>query len=154
LPSGHYEFEVTAGNEAGVWNQTGFNLSFDVRPFVWQTWWFRALLVMTFTTAVIAMVRYVSFRRLRARMRLLEQQAVLDKERARIAKDLHDDLGASMTQMTLMLELALQQRLKTSASSCEPACSSPSAIRRRTQKSCSPPTRFWNSSETEHGSPR
>jgi signal transduction histidine kinase len=43
-------------------------------------------------------------------MRLLEQQAVLDKERARIAKDLHDDLGASMTQMTLVLELALQRR--------------------------------------------
>jgi len=65
---------------------------------------------MAFTAAVIATVRYVSFRRLRQRMVSLEQQAVLDKERARIAKDLHDDLGASMTQMTLVLELALQQR--------------------------------------------
>ena len=42
-------------------------------------------------------------------MRLLEQQAVLDKERARIIEDLQDDLGARMTQMTLVLELALQQ---------------------------------------------
>jgi signal transduction histidine kinase len=45
----------------------------------------------------------------------LEQQAVLDKERTRIAKDLHDDLGASMTQMTLVLELALQRRREPDA---------------------------------------
>ena len=115
LPSGHYEFEVTACNEAGVWNTTGFHLPFSVRPFFWQTWWFGALLVIAFTAAVIALVRYVSFRRLRHRMRLLEQQAVLDKERARIAKDLHDDLGAGMTQMTLVLELALQQRAEPEA---------------------------------------
>ncbi len=110
LPEGRYEFEVTACNEAGVWNKTGFHVPFAVRPFFWQTWWFRGLVAVTFTAAIIAMVRYASFRRLRQRMQSLEQQAVLDKERARIAKDLHDDLGASMTQMTLVLELALQQR--------------------------------------------
>ena len=115
LLAGNYEFEVTACNEAGVWNTTGFRLPFVVQPFFWQTWWFRALLVLTFTAVVIAMVRYVSFRRLRHRMRLLEHQAVLDKERARIAKDLHDDLGASMTQMTLVLELAMQQRSEPDA---------------------------------------
>ena len=51
LPAGRYEFDVTACNEAGVWNKTGFHLPFVVRPFFWQTWWFRALLVMTFTAA-------------------------------------------------------------------------------------------------------
>ena len=110
LPAGRYEFEVTACNEAGVWSETGAHLSFTVRPFFWQNWWFRSLLVVAFTGMVIAIVRYVSFRRLRQRMQVLEQQAVLDKERSRIAKDLHDDLGASMTQITLVLELALQQR--------------------------------------------
>jgi signal transduction histidine kinase/streptogramin lyase len=115
LPANNYDFEVTACNEAGVWNKTGFNLPFIVGPFYWQTLWFRALLVMTFTAVVIALVRYLSFRRLRERMRLLEQQAVLDQDRARIAKDLHDDLGANMTQMTLVLELALQQRSEPDA---------------------------------------
>ena len=115
LQAGSYEFEVTACNEAGVWNEKGFHLSISVRPFFWQNWWFRVLLTMAFTAVVIAIVRYVSFRRLRQRMQHLEQQAVLDKERARIAKDLHDDLGASMTQMTLVLELALQQRREPDA---------------------------------------
>jgi signal transduction histidine kinase len=115
LPAGPYEFEVTACNEAGVWNRTGFQFPFAVQPFFWQTWWFSALMVMAFTSAVIAAVRYVSFRRLREQMLALEQQAVLDKERARIAKDLHDDLGAGMTQMTLLLELAVQQRREPDA---------------------------------------
>ena len=110
LSGGQYEFEVTACNESGVWSETGFHLPFVVEPFFWQRWWFRALLMVAFTAGVVAVVRYVSFRRLRLQMRLLEQQAVLDKERARIAKDLHDDLGASMTQMTLLLELAVQER--------------------------------------------
>jgi len=110
LPAGPYEFEVTACNAAGVWSKAGFNLACIVQPYYWQTWWFRGLLGMTFTAAMVVLVRYVSFRRLRQRMWLLEQQAALDKERARIAKDLHDDLGASMTQLTLVLELALQRR--------------------------------------------
>ena len=42
LAAGSYEFEVTACNEAGVWNKTGFHLPFIVHPFFWQTWWFLA----------------------------------------------------------------------------------------------------------------
>jgi len=110
LPAGRYEFEVTACNNAGVWSDAGFHLPFVVGQFFWQTWWFRALLLVVFTAGVAAVVRYVSFRHLRLKMQRLEQQAMLDKERARIAKDLHDDLGASMTQMTLLLELAVQPR--------------------------------------------
>ncbi len=110
LTPGRYEFEVTACNESGVWNSTGFLLPFTAEPFFWQTWWFSTLVLVAFTATIIAIVRYISFRRLSERMRALEQQAALDKERARIAKDLHDDLGASMTQLTLVLELAVQQR--------------------------------------------
>jgi signal transduction histidine kinase len=115
LPAGDYEFAVTACNEAGVWNEAGIRLPFRVQPYFWQTWWFRALMLTAFTAAVVSTVRYVSFRRLRRQMFRLEQQAVLDRERARIAKDLHDDLGASMTQMTLLLELAMQHRSEPEA---------------------------------------
>jgi signal transduction histidine kinase len=50
----------------------------------------------------------VSFRRLHHRLGVLEQQAALQKERARIAKDIHDDLGASLTQIAFLGELARQ----------------------------------------------
>jgi signal transduction histidine kinase len=39
------------------------------------------------------------------KLRIIEQQAALDKERARIARDLHDDLGCSLTQVALTLDM-------------------------------------------------
>ena len=110
LAAGNYRFRVIACNSAGVWNNAGAALSFEVLPFFWQTWSFQLGVLALFTSAVIALARYVSFRRLHARLRLLEQQAALDKERARIAKDIHDDLGGSLTQVTMLLELALRDR--------------------------------------------
>ena len=41
LPAGNYIFRVRAANNDGVWDQTGTALAFSVRPFFWQTWWFR-----------------------------------------------------------------------------------------------------------------
>ncbi|HTA94845.1 MAG TPA: triple tyrosine motif-containing protein, partial [Verrucomicrobiae bacterium] len=108
LAAGNYRFEVRGCNSDGVWNKTNAALSFSVAPFFWQTWWFRFATTGLFTLIVIAVVRYVSFRRLQSRIRMLEQQAALDKERARIARDIHDHLGGTLTQMTLQLELALR----------------------------------------------
>ena len=110
LPAGQHEFVVTACNHSGVWNEQGARLVFEVRPFFWQTWWFRLGALLGFTGAIAAVVRYVSFRRLRREMLRLEEQAALHKERARIAKDIHDDLGANLTQIALLGELAQQDR--------------------------------------------
>ena len=106
LPDGDYRFEVSACNADGVWNQTGEALEFKVAPFVWQTWWFRLCVLAGFTSAMVGVGRYISFRRLRARLRGLEQQAALHKERARIARDIHDDLGTRLSEITLLTELA------------------------------------------------
>jgi signal transduction histidine kinase len=62
---------------------------------------------MTFTGLVAGFVRVWSHRRLRARLRGLEQQVALDRERARIARDIHDDLGGSLTQIALLSDRAL-----------------------------------------------
>jgi len=99
-----------ACNQAGVWNAAGAAFSFVVTPFLWQTWWFRLAALAGFTACVIGVVRYVSFRRLHRRLGVLEAQAALHRERARIAKDIHDDLGANLTQIALMGELARQDR--------------------------------------------
>ena len=106
LPAGTYRFHVTGCNSSGIWNEAGATLSFTVRPFFWQTWWFRFTMLALSVATIVAIVRYVSFRRLRKQLRIMERQAAVDKERARIAQDLHDDLGATMTRMTLLLELA------------------------------------------------
>ena len=110
LSHGDYSFEVRACNIAGTWDPDPVSLSFEVTPFYWQTWWFRLSILAAFTAGVVAVVRYVSFQRLHHRLQLLEQQAAVQKERARIAKDIHDDLGADLTQIAFLGELAQQDR--------------------------------------------
>ncbi len=109
-PAGHYTFEMTACNSDGDWNKAGARVELIISPFFWQTWWFRLSVLAGFTACVIAVVRYVSFRRLHQKLHLLEQQAALQKERARIAKDIHDDLGANLTQIAFLGDLAQQDR--------------------------------------------
>jgi signal transduction histidine kinase/ligand-binding sensor domain-containing protein len=108
IPGGKYTFEVTACNNDGDWNPDPAQFSLVVNPFFWQTWWFRLASLLAFTLSIIAIVRYVSFRRLHRRLAAMEQQAALQRERARIAKDIHDDLGASLTQIAFLGELARQ----------------------------------------------
>jgi signal transduction histidine kinase len=86
------------------------SVNFVITPFYWQTWWFRSTALLAFTLSLIAIVRYVSFRRLRRQLIVLEQQAALQRERTRIAKDIHDDLGANLTQIAFLGELAHQDR--------------------------------------------
>jgi len=101
LPAGNYHFQVQARMGDGEWSQAAV-LPVYVTPFLWQTWWFRLALLLAFTAGVIAAVRYISFRRLRHQLQWLERQTALDRERARIARDIHDDLGGSLTQIVLL----------------------------------------------------
>jgi signal transduction histidine kinase/ligand-binding sensor domain-containing protein len=110
LPAGNYEFQVKACNSDGVWNEVGAAISLSVAPFFWQTWWFRLVGLVAFTSVIALIVRYVSFRRLQHKVRLLKQQAALDRERARIARDIHDDLGGRLTKIVLLSGLALRER--------------------------------------------
>ena len=113
LTDGKYQFRVEACVGDGPWSERPGTLAFNVAPFLWQTWWFRLGALLLFTTMVIAVVHYISFRRLQVQMHLLEQRAALDKERTRIARDLHDDLGGSLNSVALTLDM--MQRLEPPA---------------------------------------
>ena len=110
LPAGNYTFRVIASNDVGVWNETGATVGIIVTPFYWQTWWFRLGLGGIFTAAVIVVVRRSSFRRLSQKLQQAEQTSALYEERARIARDIHDELGGSLATIKLRSELALQDR--------------------------------------------
>jgi signal transduction histidine kinase/ligand-binding sensor domain-containing protein len=107
IPAGRYRFRASASNSDGVWNPDGVSIAVKVAPFVWQTWWFRTVGAGAFTFLVVASARFWSHRRLRAKLRALEQQVALDRERTRIARDIHDDLGGSLTQIALLSDRAL-----------------------------------------------
>lgn len=112
ISAGNYRFRVSACNSSGVWNGKDAVLAFSVAPFFWQTWWFRLIVGAFFISIFVGIGRYISFRRLRVKLRALEQQAALSRERARIARDIHDDLGSRLSEITLLSELALQDHSK------------------------------------------
>lgn len=77
-----------------------------IPPRFWQAIWFRAILAVATFGLVVWIIRRVERNRARRRIEILKRQRAVDSERARIARDLHDDVGAGLTQMALQSQLA------------------------------------------------
>ncbi|MBL9135669.1 MAG: hypothetical protein JNK85_07370 [Verrucomicrobiales bacterium] len=105
LRPGTYRFEVLASNSDGVWNEEPAAMSLHVEPAIWQTLWFRLGAGLASAAGLTVLVRFLSQRRLRRRLADLERRRAIEVERSRIAKDLHDELGASLTRIKLLGEL-------------------------------------------------
>jgi signal transduction histidine kinase/ligand-binding sensor domain-containing protein len=106
VPPGQYRFCVAAASGDGVWNETGASLAIHVAPHFWQTLWFQSVAAALAVAVAFGIGAAISRARLRGRFLRLEAQTSRHKERARIARDLHDDLGASLTEISLLAHLA------------------------------------------------
>ena len=99
LPPGQYRFQVTACNRDGVWSEPGDSMAVVVEPQFWETGSFRGIMTLIAIGATAGVVAQVLRVRYRRRVEILEREHALERERARIAQDIHDDLGASLTQI-------------------------------------------------------
>jgi len=106
LAPGNYTFRVTACNEDGVWNDAGATLVVTVQPPFWRKPGFIAVCVLIFIGALAGIIYLVSTGQLKRQLRAARQKEIIEHERARIARDLHDQLGANLTQITLLGEMA------------------------------------------------
>jgi signal transduction histidine kinase/ligand-binding sensor domain-containing protein len=106
LRPGNYTFHVTACNNDGVWNEAGATLALGILPHFYETWWFMTIAGIAAAGSVAGTVRHFVARRLRVQLEHLQQQRAIERDRARIAQDIHDDLGAGLTQIMLLSELA------------------------------------------------
>jgi len=88
------------------WNFSDMAVATSFDDFVvvrfWQTWWFITLAAATVLVGVGTTVRGVEQRKYRLQLERAEQASALERERARIAQDLHDDLGSSLTRISLL----------------------------------------------------
>jgi ligand-binding sensor domain-containing protein/two-component sensor histidine kinase len=109
LPAGSYRFLVRAVSGRGLASDTPASFSFTILPPVWQRWWFITLAVVLLGLAAYAGYRY-----------RLAQVIALERVRTRIATDLHDDIGASLTQIAILSEVARQQNGQNSQRKGEP----------------------------------
>jgi signal transduction histidine kinase len=108
LAHGTYTFHVRAGNREGVWNHEGDAVTFAVLPYFWQTGWFTGLFLLVFGGAVGCAVGYALRGRHKRRLALLQKLNALEQERTRIARDIHDDLGGSLTEIGYLGALAVR----------------------------------------------
>jgi signal transduction histidine kinase/ligand-binding sensor domain-containing protein len=109
LAPGSYTFEVAAAESAHSWQPETASLSFTVQAAWWETFWFRLGCALIGALALAALVRTIVKRRMQARIRRLEQEHALERERSRIARDMHDELGASLTHIMLMSDIAASE---------------------------------------------
>ncbi len=94
MPPGEFVFRVIGANKDGVWNEHGRSIALVIAPPYWQTWWFRGAAVLVFVGIGAVLYNYRV-------NRLLE----IERLRVRIASDLHDDIGSSLTKISLQSEL-------------------------------------------------
>lgn len=92
LTNGYYTFEVRARNNDGIWSNKTASIRFQVEPPFWESWWFR-FLIGTIIIALIALI-YNNFR--------IGRMVDMERIRVRIASDLHDDVGSSLTEIALL----------------------------------------------------
>jgi signal transduction histidine kinase len=106
LPAGNYQFRVGACNSDGVWADSESGLELTVLRYFWQTWWFITLAGLSLMVSVGGAVRIVEKRKLQRRLKHLEQERTLERERTRIAQDLHDEMGAKLCRISFLSEHA------------------------------------------------
>ena len=106
LAPGKYVFHVIACNEDGVWNEADATLAVIVEPPFWRTTWFIVVAILFFIGALAGTIYLISTAKLKRELRAMQQKELLERERSRIARDLHDQLGANLTQVALLGELA------------------------------------------------
>lgn len=106
VPPGTYRFQVIACNGDGVWNDTGASLAVTLHRYFWQTWWFIGVMALGTVIATAGGARIVEKRKLEQHLKRLEQERVLERERTRIAQDLHDIMGAKLCRISYLSEHA------------------------------------------------
>jgi ligand-binding sensor domain-containing protein/signal transduction histidine kinase len=98
LDGGTYTFHVKAANSDGIWNETGAKARIIIKPPFWETWWFY---VLSFCT--VAGLLYIAYRF------RIEQLMKLQQVRMRISRDLHDDIGSTLSSINMISSMANQK---------------------------------------------
>jgi hypothetical protein len=78
---GTYSVRIKAANNDGIWNEAGVSLAFTVQPLLWQTAWFRFLVLAGLSTATGVVVWRLGRARLQAKIERLEQQRACPEHR-------------------------------------------------------------------------
>jgi signal transduction histidine kinase len=99
-------FEAQALHSDHQWDATVFRLPITSRQYFWENRWFQGALAIVILGVAMWLERTWTRRRAARQLAEMKSRAALAEERARIARDLHDDLGANLARIGFLTELA------------------------------------------------
>lgn len=102
LPAGDYRLQVLAANPDGRWNPRPAELALSIAPYFWETTLFRLLAAGLLVGTAGFVVWFIMHRRTHRKLRHLEAAQAVEQERRRIARDIHDELGAPLTRIMML----------------------------------------------------
>ena len=112
LRPGKYTFKAKAIFLHGLYPDTESAYSFVILPPWWQTWWFKLLMGLLILAVGFLALRFYINRKLALQRTTLERRRAIEKERTRIASDMHDDLGAGLSQIKFLSEAVGMKKQK------------------------------------------
>ncbi len=113
LPPGDYELQMRATFRGMRWNGKYSTIMLTVIPAFYQTWWFKIIIFLLVGFLAGWFIYYASTKRLRKKLELLKQQQQINNLRNRIASDIHDEIGAGLTRISIRSELVKQNQEAT-----------------------------------------
>jgi signal transduction histidine kinase/ligand-binding sensor domain-containing protein len=112
LPPGRYTLNVKAAFPAGRYPDQLIDYAFSISAPWWQTFWFRLIVGCIIAGMLITGIRIYYRRSLERQRVVLEKQQAIEKERTRIATDMHDDLGAGLSRIKFLSQSILKKNQK------------------------------------------
>lgn len=94
LNPGEYRFMVRVARQEGIWSDQIASIKVIIRPPFWKTWWFIALELFVVAALVYAFLQY-----------RISHSIKLERIRNKIASDLHDEVGSSLTRISIYADL-------------------------------------------------
>ncbi len=101
---GTYTIEFQARHTDGRWSH-----NVESRAFILPTPWWKSpfrlgMAAVSFLVVAAGLVWWASVQRLRHKLNLAQAARAMEQDRLRIARDMHDDIGARLTHMALLAD--------------------------------------------------
>jgi signal transduction histidine kinase len=109
LSPGKYNMTVTVLYPGKIYRDKKISYSFIINAPFWKRWWFIGLIILLAALIFWVSIRAYYKRKLTAQKNEAEKQQAVEKERNRISRDMHDDLGSGLTKIAILSEVAKKQ---------------------------------------------